>query len=175
MEFSAELVQAVLLIGGMPALALLVFYGLLKGGWGSFKFDPISSTWAAVIALAFLSLVALALVLTYLFFSTPERPRAYIQNGNLTSFISLLGKDPNSPLVVKLEGTVEERSLLGELHFEDMRAASFSALIEKMCAAKAQCIRCEMGDQSPTVVTITKTGEIAPNCKVDGAPVYCCA
>ncbi|WP_265519228.1 hypothetical protein [Nitratireductor luteus] len=175
MDFSAELVRTILLFGGMPALGLLVFYGLLRGGWGSFKFEPISSAWAAVIALAFLGLVGLALVLTYLFFSAPTQVAGYSHSGELQNLISQLERDPNAPVVVKLNGTTEEKGALGQLYFDETNALTYTSMIEKMCSSKSECIKCDVEQQTQTIVSISKTGNIGPNCEVGGATVYCCA
>jgi hypothetical protein len=175
MDFSDDILRTVLVYGGIPALALLVFYGLLRGGWGSFKFEPISSTGAAVIALGFLVLLGFIAYLALTRFDVPDRATGYFHRGELRNLVSLIGKDPNAPFSIRLAGNAEDKEAMGRLHFDDTKAASYQALVEKLCAARSECIRCDTIAGSPTVISVSKTGDIAPSCKFDGDTVYCCA
>ena len=172
MELSADAIKNALEGGGVPALALIVlcvlFYGFLK----VFKFRAVSPNMTAFILVLIVGGVLFLLWIGMTQFSAPPQPPNFSQSGELRNLVSQLGKDPNAPLTVKLSGTDEDKDLLGRLYFEELNAPTYPALVQKMCAAKAECIKCDIADN---LVTITKTGDIAPNCKVDGTNVYCCA
>lgn len=172
---SADLAKNLLLFGGIPALGLGVFFLLLQGGFGSFKFEPISSTMAAIVALAFLAVVAFIAYIALTRFDAPVAAPRVSHNGELLNLIAHLGKDPNAPILITLGGSSEDQNVLGKLYFDDTYAPTYVTLIEKMCAAKAECIKCDVQQQTQTIVSISKTGNIAPTCKTDGSAVYCCA
>ncbi len=167
----AEILKIIVSLG-VPGLALWVLY-LLAKRWG-FRTSEIPPVLSGIIFLVVVLVVGFLIYTALDRFTTPDgnNPPRVSHEGELQNLILQLSRDSNASVNLKLAGSSEEQSVLGKLYFENTNAPSYGALIEKMCLAQSQCIKCE---EEANVVTVRKVGEIQPNCKDEGQAVFCCA
>ena len=165
---TAEVLKTVLLYGGIPGMALLVFWLLLKGF--GFKFDNIPPVWSAIVAIVFLLVIAFIVNQALTRFEAPK-PAQVLHMGELQNLVAHLKRDSTSGVSINFGGTAEEKTALGTMYVQETIAPDYVSLIKKVCEANT-CIKCDVGDE---VTTIRKVGDIKPACKdKDDNTVNCC-
>ncbi|KAA3447057.1 hypothetical protein C7I87_28950 [Mesorhizobium sp. SARCC-RB16n] len=158
----------VIMAFGIPALALIVFYFLMRQF--GFQFEPIKSVGGVIVATLFILVVGVVVLFALYKFDVPVPPQV-THSGQLGNLVDQVVHDPNSNVVITLAGAHTDQ--LKKLSFQDTSAPSYIALIRKMCAAKS-CISCQFNEQSaPVAVVVMKTGAIAA-CAGDSKS-YCCS
>ena len=164
-------VQWVILLG-VPGLSLWVFYLILKGF--KFNFAQIPPVFSGCIALAVLLLLGFIVYTGMTKFSVPTPDPQVTHEGEFSSFLGLLNKDPKVNLHISVLGSSEDQTLISHLYNTKIASSSIDGLLKKICDANSKCISCVSGSASGTV-EIIKTGNITKSCTTDGLTTYCCS